>query len=165
MSQVYAPPPPLGFYFKVFFEGITEPLSFQSVSGLSTELVTESYREGGQAYSYELPVKIQYPTLVLKRGLVPSDNAAYADWVRNPYGLMYSLTVSPATVTVSLLSPLDVLKPVLMTWRLTGAWVKKYSFSDFNAEENQVVIETMELHYDYFEIVPDRSSALIAQPE
>lgn len=148
--------PPMGFRFKVSFSIINGDFSFQSVSGLTSEVVTETYSEGGQnQYDHVLPVKTQYPGLVLKRGL----------WVRNPEGadgnkydqglqqwfllMMQSLRVSPADIDIVLLSPKE---NALMNWKVIRAWPKKWAISDFNAQENQVVIETMELHYDKFEI-------------
>jgi phage tail-like protein len=40
----------------------------------------------------------------------------------------------------------------LKTWNVVNAWPKKWSVSDFNAEANAIVIETLELKYNYFTI-------------
>ena len=39
-----------------------------------------------------------------------------------------------------------------MSWAVKRAWPLKWSISDFDAQNSQVVIETMELHYDSFNI-------------
>lgn len=153
--------PPMGFHFLVYFKEATSKYSpdkdywgFQSVSGLSSEVVTETYKEGGQnQYEYALPVKTQYPDLILKRGLyIP--NLTRND--KGPKELLYwcqemieSLRIKPTNIVIDLLSPVGVL---LITWNVYRAWPKKWQVSDFNAEENQVVIETMEFHYDYFKV-------------
>ena len=40
----------------------------------------------------------------------------------------------------------------LRTWRISHAIPKKWTMSDLNANENAVVVETMELSYRYFAI-------------
>lgn len=41
----------------------------------------------------------------------------------------------------------------LMSWKVINAWPKKWSVSEFNAEQNSLAIESMELNYSYFEIL------------
>jgi len=158
MSNDY---PPLGLYFQVFFFEVKSKYSpdhdfwgFQSVSGLTSEVVTETYKEGGQKYGYELPVKTQYPNLVLKRGLwIPKEKMSddgpkeLLYWCQE---MMESLIVRPTNIYIDLISPSNTL---LMSWMVYNAWPKKWTLSDFNAEESQIVIETMELHYDYFKLI------------
>lgn len=147
------PDPPLGFYFKVAFIDASSrfdgELSFQSVSGLTAEVVTEAYKEGGQNwFDYKLPLKTQYPDLALKRGLwLPeSEIKGLQKWFVDT---MQSLKVSPVDLNIMLLNPSD---SIVMNWNVKNAWPKKWTISDFNAEENQVVIETMEFHYHYFTV-------------
>ena len=40
----------------------------------------------------------------------------------------------------------------LKTWSVSQAWPKKWSVSDFKAEESTLVIETLELSYRYFKL-------------
>ena len=45
-----------------------EEQRFQDVSGLSFEIETETFVEGGEnRFEYKLPKRIKYPNLVLKR--------------------------------------------------------------------------------------------------
>ena len=41
----------------------------------------------------------------------------------------------------------------LKTWNVVQAWPKKWAVSDFNAEENSLVIETLDLSYRYFKLI------------
>ena len=41
----------------------------------------------------------------------------------------------------------------LQTWNIVHAYPVKWNVGDFNAEENKIVIETLELSYNYFKIV------------
>lgn len=174
MSQDY---PPTSFCFSVRFEHIGASdidFRFQSVSGLTAEVVTETYREGGQNIKdHVLPVKTQYPDLVLKRGLATRSDGnpiyvpelavtgltlpgnrqgAFSDSNLQQWCLqmMESLTVQPTDITISLLNTAG---HPLMTWNVKRAWPKKWAISDFNAEENQLAIETMEFNYFYFTII------------
>jgi len=40
----------------------------------------------------------------------------------------------------------------LMTWNVVHAYPLKWAMADFNAEESKLVIETIELAYNYFKI-------------
>jgi len=135
--------------------GDNQHFSFQSVSGLTKEVVTESFREGGQQYDYALPTKVQYAELVLKRGLcVSKSDSANSDlesWQSWFSALAVNLKVERRNLLIQLMRP-NGGKPY-MTWNVRGAWPKKWVIADFNAEENQVVIETLELHYDEFNVV------------
>jgi phage tail-like protein len=41
----------------------------------------------------------------------------------------------------------------LKTWKIVNAWPKKWTVSDFNAQENSLVVETLELSYSYYTII------------
>lgn len=138
-------PAALGFYFSVHFDfdrGEAD-CSFQSMSGLSVEYTTETVVEGGEnRFEHVLPVRTQYTDLVLKRALVTDSDLV--KWCREAFE---DRTFRPATVTIQLLNPEG--EP-LRSWHVDRAWPKKWSLSDFNAEENALVIETLELGYRTF---------------
>ncbi len=141
--------PPASFHFRVVFTGLGDSgidSRFQSVSGLSIEMETESRKEGGEnRYEHALPVRSKFAPLVLKRGLV-KDSALLNEWCNNAF---QSLDIRPVDLTISLLNPEH--EP-LMTWNVKHAWPKKWSLSDLNAEQNTLAIETFELQYHYFTI-------------
>jgi phage tail-like protein len=140
--------PPWGFYFKVVFNDIsqdTNDVRFQSVSGLSVEYDYESFREGGEnRFEHKLPVRTKYSDLVLKRGMLV--DSAVIEWVLDAF---QNRTFKPATLTVSLMN--EKSEP-LRTWNVAHAIPKKWLVSDFNSTENSVVVETMELTYQYFTV-------------
>jgi phage tail-like protein len=139
--------PPVGFHFKVEFQGIgnDNDIRFQSVSGLSVEYETESIKEGGQnQYEHKLPVRTKYGDLVLKRGLLT--DSEIIDWCTRA---LFDREFDPAQIIITLLN--DDHQP-LMSWVVNNAWPKKWTVSDFNAAENSVVIETLEICYSYFTI-------------
>ena len=152
MKNLYYPP--VGFYFAVsVMPLINGNLSFQSISGLSSEMVTENYRAGGVDFDYKLPVKTQYSNLVMKKGLwvEDRDNAGKAEgklavWFQET---MLQWQIKPQTIYIGLLKNEN---EAIIAWEVFNAWPKKWSISDFNAEESKIAIETMEFYYDYFKI-------------
>ena len=144
MADYYPPP---GFYFRVEF-GISKnknDVRFQSVSGLTVEYDVESYKEGGEnRFEHKLPGRTKYADLVLKRGLLTDSEVI--KWCLKAFR---DREFEPANVTVSLLNEKG---NSLKVWNVVHAWPKKWSVSDFNSGDNNVVVETLELSYRYFEV-------------
>jgi phage tail-like protein len=138
---------PRSFHFKVEFQDIsgvkTNDVRFQDVSGLNAELGIEEVKSGGEnRFSHRLPTRAKYNNLVLKRGMLVDSGLIkwFIDAVEN-------FSFSPATVIVKLL---DKDHQPLQSWSFIKAWPVKWNVSDFKATENAIVIETIELAYQYF---------------
>ena len=136
------------FHFKVDFlglDGSDVDTRFQSVSGLSASIETDSVAEGGEnRFKHQLPKGTSYPDLVLKRGLLTS--SGLLTWCRDT---LATLQIEPLDVNVSLL---DEKHEAVMTWQVKQAWPKKWSIADLNAESSAIVIETLEMGYQYFTV-------------
>jgi len=118
---------------------------FQAVSGLSVEYDTEEYKEGGEnRFTHKLPVRTKYTDMVLKRGMLTDSEVI--DWLLRAFR---DREFEPSDVNVILMN--EKSEP-LRTWKVAHAIPKKWLISDLNANENSVVIETMELSYSYFTI-------------
>jgi phage tail-like protein len=145
-SQTYYPP--VGFHFKVEFDldGIRDQdFRFQEVGGLNVEIETEPIKSGGEnRFTYALPTRAKYNNLSLKRGLFT--NSRLITWCKEA---VESLEVEPTTVFVTLLNEQH---EALQLYTFINAYPLKWSISDFNAEENKLVIETLELSFHYFKI-------------
>ena len=141
--------PPVGFHFKVEF-GVGEGDSdhrFQDVAGLSMNINTEEFMEGGlNTYAHKIPTKVSYGNLVLKRGMLVDSKVI--EWVREA---IENFEFSPQTITVSLLQ--DDHRTGLVTWKFNGAYPVKWSISDLKAMESSLVVETLELAYQDFKRV------------
>ncbi|TCP24033.1 phage tail-like protein [Tenacibaculum skagerrakense] len=141
--------PPVGFSFMVEFQGLSTEntdISFQSVSGLTVDLETEEIAEGGEnRFKHKIPVRSKFPNLVLKRGMLL--NSEVIKWCKKA---LENFEIEPVDITVKLLG--EDGKP-LQTWNIVRAYPIKWSVGDFNAEESKLVIETIELTYQYFNIV------------
>lgn len=163
MARTY---PPVSFFFEVIFQGQSPDgtaldkelveTRFQSVTGLSVDLQTEALKEGGEnRFEHILPVRTKYSALVLKRGIVK--DSKLIQWCNDA---LLNFNIQPMDVLVHLLNvdrpdpnqpPGDVTP--LMSWKVINAWPKKWSLSDFNAEQSAIAIETLELNYSYFELM------------
>lgn len=139
--------PPVGFHFRVEFLNIgnDNDVRFQSVAGLNVEYDSESFKEGGEnRFEHKLPVRTKYPDLALKRGML-RDSKVIA-WCLDA---LQNRKIQPAQINVTLMN--EKHEP-LRTWSLYNAWPRKWQVSDLNAQENSVVIETMEITYNYFTV-------------
>lgn len=139
--------PPLSFYYRVEFSISKDKndVRFQTVSGLSVEYDYESFKEGGEnRFEHKLPVRTKYADMVLKRGMLTDSDVI--KWMLDAFR---NREFRPADLTVILLNEKG--EP-LKTWKIAQAIPKKWIVSDLNANENSVVIETLELTYRYFTI-------------
>ncbi len=139
--------PPAGFHFRVEFLDLDvneNDMRFQEVSGLSAELGVEDFQEGGEnRFIHRLPARTKYSNLILKRGLLT--DSKLIDWCVNA---IENFEFKPCTVNVTLLN--ENHEPLSETLSFTKAWPVKWAVSDFKAQENAIVIETLELAYNYF---------------
>ena len=138
--------PPVGFHFSVDFSSVSDSANdtrFQSVGGLNIEMETETIKEGGEnRFNHVLPLKSKYPNLVLKRGLLI--DTKLIDWFDDTFN---KLVVEPKDIVVKLLN--EDHEP-LLSWNIVRAWPLKWSVADLNAEESKLIVETLELNYQYF---------------
>jgi phage tail-like protein len=138
--------PPVGFHFKVEVLGLPpndHDVRFTEISGLSVEMSTEEVAEGGEnRFVQKYPVRAKYPDLVLKRGLLL--NSEVINWIRK---CIEDLVIQPKNIDIKLLN--EEHQP-LLTWHVVNAYPTKWAVSDFNASNNVVMIESIQLFYQYF---------------
>ena len=87
----------------------------------------------------------QYDKLILKRGLFIG--SFIASWCKEA---IEDFKFEPHNVLITLLNNLHI--PVA-TWHVFNAYPVKVSISEFNAEQNTLVIETLELAYQYYKTI------------
>jgi phage tail-like protein len=140
--------PPVGFHFRVDILDVqanANDIRFTEVSGLSAEVATEEVAEGGEnRFIQRYPTRTKYTDLVLKRGLLVDSRVM--DWIHQ---CIDDQNVEPKNVDVKLLN--ENHEP-LMTWHVIKAYPTKWVVSDFNANTNGVVVETLQLAYQYFTV-------------
>ena len=138
--------PPVGFHFLVVFElfpQTPQDFRFQEVSGLDVELEMEPIKEGGQnRFTHQLPIRNRYTDITLKRGLFIGSGITL--WCKNA---IENFVFVPTNVLISLLTSEHL---PLQSWYVVNAIPKKIQVSNFNAQENSVVVESLVLSYNYF---------------
>lgn len=143
--------PIVGFYFTAVFEILPQnriDVQFQSISGLKASIETEPLAEGGQnQFKHQLPLRTKYENLVLKRGLT-SDFSGLTMWCNQA---LENFVFTPANVLVTLLNEKGI--PV-KAWYVIHAVPIGLDVSDFNAEENKLVIQTLTLSYNFYKEIP-----------
>lgn len=138
--------PPVGFHFRVNIEGLTsdtKDISFREVSGINATVGEFTYKEGGEnRFVHRLPDRVTYDKLTLKRGMLVGSELI--GWFRDA---VESFKFDPRNVLVTLLNsehePLE-------SWSFVKAYPVKWSIGNFNAEQSEVVVETIELSFQYF---------------
>ena len=145
-DDVYVPP--VAFSFRVDIDGAEGDTSFQEVLGLQVEIDTEDVVEGGQnRYVHKLPVRTKYSNLVLKRGVV-TQGSAFGKWVTQAMSRGLVRQSDAKTIVVKLL---DEKQEPLIVWKIFGAYPLRWEHSGLNSMGNDVLTETIELTYQFFQ--------------
>jgi phage tail-like protein len=143
MASYYPPP---GFHFKVEVQGLPpndDDVRFTEVGGLSVEVGTEEIAEGGEnRFIQKFPTRAKYPELVLKRGVLV--NSEVTNWIRE---CIEDSHIQPKDIFVKLL---NYKHEPLLTWQVVKAYPTKWAVSDLNSTANAVVVESLQLFYQYF---------------
>lgn len=139
--------PLTGFHFKASFLGLPGEapvdVKFKNISGLTMSMNTESLGEGGEnRFQHKLPTRAVYSDITLKRGFFI--NTGLYKWCRNA---IEHFEFAPLTVLISLLN--EEHQPTV-SWRVFNAIPTKWEITEFNAESNEIVIESIVLSYSYF---------------
>lgn len=138
----------VNFHFKVEFEfdrAKALDINFQSVTGLDSTLETETIKEGGEnRFEHIVPVRRKYGPLLLKRGLLTPAESGVTQWLQQAFD---DVQVSPIpTVNIKLLN--EDHQPLLQ-WTVNNVWPRSWKIGELNAERGEVLIETLELNYNY----------------
>lgn len=162
--------PPVNFSFRLTFSDIdgvpkpanalrkdskdwSEDIYFQSISGLSVQLQTETIKEGGEnRFEHVVPTRAKTSDLVLKRGIYPAESYL-TTWVQQA---VQNFIFDPKNIQIQLLGEgegegKNKATPLLI-WNIYHAWPKSWKIDELNAEQGKVLIETLELSYNSFKM-------------
>jgi phage tail-like protein len=130
------------FNFLVEIDGITRA-AFHECSGFDSTIDITEHREGGENTTVrKLPGLTKYSNIVLKWGV--TDDRQLYDWHRQAV----NGNVQRRGGSIILLDRHGEEK---MRWNFRDAWPTKWDGPDFNAEGNDVAIETLELAHEGIE--------------
>ena len=134
------------FNFHVEIDGITRA-AFQEASGFDSAIDVIEHREGGENTTVrKLPAMTKYTNITLKWGI--TDDTDLYDWHRQ------WVTGDPAAQRKNgSVILLDRQGQEKVRWNFINAWPSKWTGPSFNAEGNDVAIETLELAHEGIERV------------
>ena len=135
------------FRFQLEIDGI-DALGFQEVTGLSSEYDVVEYRQGNDARTSvrKFPGLRKFHNVTLKRGIV-GDKRLW-DW----HDTIASNPSDRRSVVISLLGADG--DPVCR-WLLRNAWPSKYEGPSFDAQGNEIAIETLVLSHEGLDLEGD----------
>ena len=111
---------------------------FQEARGLGADLEVTAYSEGGvNDYVHQLPVRHSWTRISLRRGLTIGRGL----WEWYEAGLTQSLGAR-RDGSVILLSPAGI---PMCAWEFNGGLAAKWTGPDFNATQNAIAIESVEI--------------------
>ena len=133
------PNPYLDFRFQVDIDYM-RVAGFSEVAGLTAEVETEEYEEGGvNDYTHTLPKRISSPNLELKRGL--TDSQELWGW----YEAVAAGRIQRRNVRILLL---DETGEQTWGWECKDAYPVRWAGPEFRAGEGSVAVETLELAHN-----------------
>jgi len=143
----------VGFHFRVFFFDLPEEkeadIKFQSITGLDVQIDKETLKEGGEnRFEHNLPGRRKYSPLTLKRGILTPEDSGLTIWLQKAFQDMVITPLSRIDVEL-----LNENHDILMQWELSHVWPVSWKTGELNAERGEVLIETLELNYNYFKLV------------
>jgi phage tail-like protein len=128
-----------GVNFKLEIDGISRA-GFRECSGLDATSDAVDYREGtDKAYSLgKLPGESKYTVIILKRGI--TDDHSLWDWHKK----VTDGKIERKNLSVVLMSS----GKEKIRWNFTNAWPTKWTGPSFNANANEVAVETLEIVHE-----------------
>lgn len=126
------------FRFRVEIDGITTA-AFAEATIPDSTTETVDYREGvDPTYQRKLSGLTKWGNVTLKKGL--TDSLDLYDWKKK----VEETGAMGARKNISLIL-IDEAGNDKARWNIVEAWPTKYDASDFNAKNNEVVIESLEI--------------------
>lgn len=122
---------------------------FNECSGLEMTLEVEEYMEGGNNGTVlKFPTRMQWGKLMLKKGIVK--NTELWDWI---YGFTEGNVVRKDGL-ISLLDPKGLAHTV---WQFNRGLPVKYAGPQFNAQQNNIAFETIEIEHEGLKLMSGAS--------
>ena len=143
----------VNFHFLVSFfpKGSNDSFDtrFQSVTGLDSTLDTETIKEGGEnRFEHVVPVRRKFGPLVLKRGVLLKTES---DITKVLNRVFQDLVIVPfEKVDIQLLNEN---REAMLQWTVNNVWPRSWKMGELNGERGEVLIETIELNYNYIKFV------------
>jgi phage tail-like protein len=130
------------FYFSVKGLNGQDAISFQEVTGLSSENTPIEYRHGDNKtfYPIKMPGLGKVGNVTMRKGIFVKDAKLFT-W----FNAIKLNTIARSTVVISLL---DETGQPAMTWTLNNAFPIKITGTDLKSQGNEVAVESIDIAYE-----------------
>lgn len=123
--------------------------TFSEVRGLELHIDVATYAEGGEnGFVHQLPGRMTWPNIVLRRGVTDSD-ALFA-WVNKTSGAGFASNSNKVTRSTGAITALGSQGGRLRTWELQGVIAVRWSGPTFNVGSDRNLGEEIELAHHGF---------------
>ena len=128
--------------FKVQLPGV-DLGRFRECTGLAAEIEVKDYNEGGvNDRVHKLPTRMKYPNLVLKRGVTTVKDLQ--QWAQESF-------MGPDRKEITLTMYNEQLEKIRI-WSFKNAYPVKWTGPSFNAAQNTVATEVIEIAHDGIQV-------------
>ncbi len=146
---------PRSFHHKAKFVAEVDGLgsaSFAKASELSMEIANVQHWEGGRRIAYKAPGRVTFPDLTLERGAT-QDRDLY-DWAVEVVNVAAGIGFVDELYKRNIdLVQQDLDGHTLRRWSVFRAWPVKFVAGEWDNDSDEVVIESVTLTYDFFQLV------------
>lgn len=123
--------------------------SFMEVSGLELRVEIQTYEEGGEnGFVHQLPGRMTWPNVVLKRGVVDTD--ALFDWVRKSSGEGFATNGNKLTRCTGAVVLTGSGNARLRSYEMQGAFPVRWTGPRLNVNEQSPLVEELEVAHHGF---------------
>ena len=123
--------------------------TFAEVHGLEMHVAVTTYAEGGEnGFVHQLPGRMSWPNIVLRRGVTDSD--ALFDWVNKSSGSGFAANSNKLTRSTGAITALGSNGSRLRSWELQGVMAVRWSGPSFNVGSDEGLSEEIELAHHGF---------------
>src|SRR5262249_34283623 len=134
--------PASNFTFRVDISGRPDVAEFSECGGLEMQVKFDEVREGGQnTFVHRLPTRVEYGNLVLKRGLLKSNE--FFVWCAT---ILSRNNIDRQDITVHLVNAAD--KSTVVSWTFLRAYPVNWSGPSLKTGDNSLAIESLELAHE-----------------
>lgn len=134
------------FLFEV--DGVTIG-SFGEVYGLEVHVGVTTYAEGGEnGFVHQLPGRMTWPNIILRRGVTDSD--ALFEWVNRTSGSGFAANSNKLERSTGAITVLGTGNERLRSWELRDVFAVRWSGPSFNAGSGRTLSEEIELAHHGF---------------
>jgi phage tail-like protein len=149
MPPIYRDDPYTAYNFEVTIDGVSD--DGQAVKGAFTEVMIGDttvdpieYRNGNESLTVrKLPGLFKYANVTLKRGY--TGDLAFWNWLVESMNGLVRRTGMHITMH-------DENRVEVMRWNFSKCWICKLTGPSFNAKNNEIAIETLEICHEGVEI-------------